>query len=656
MGRSGGWSRCWNASSGNPRPHPARHPASPPAPTFDQTGLEGVSESTWESWCDLVRSHRLGRENLGRFVARLGDLPQGLWHVPLDEYAGRSLAEIRSTPGHGPARTGQVAGAFARVAESLAGCRGDAPLALRLMPPYVRDASAWAEGVLRGGTVPAAPEIRAEFLTPLIACLESDLGEEAAGVVRRRIGFDGPAETLEEVAQRLGGVTRERVRQIAVRAGAALQARWAEGRCLLEALHNHFRQSAGSGGQLDLMRATLDTCFALEVGRESREDVLAAWDRAGRAKRTPLGGSAVRAWAAEEYPGLPADAVCRWLAEEGLGRDGPGGETFYSRDAMDRLLLHLNDTREPLASSGLQAILGGDERSSRMRVERDPRFVEDEFKRVSPAEWCSFFRRDGRWYLRPDPAPGGRTSEAVGASDLAFLVVGGLVQAGICDATVWGVHRFANSVLALVFGATLPAAVTPFVLASTLVRHSEGAVRHMRRRRLRWDSADGSIPVRGKRGWIDHLTSRAGVPMTYEELDTTLRGSFQDYASFVLKQLHLADDEEGETEPGYQYVPGVAKVVPGILVPRGWQPDPHAANVSPGVRQVAAKIAALSARSPFPKAHLAAVPWMARLCEHLAPDAMRWEECASPPDGVPTTRRPGGPAATLFDDLPPEGP
>ena len=154
----------------------------------------------------------------------------------------------------------------------------------------------------------------------------------------------------------------------------------------------------------------------------------------------------------------------------------------------------------------------------------------------------------------------------------------------------------------------------------------------MRRRRLRWDSADGSIPVRGKRGWVDHLVTVAGVPITIEELDAALRGSYQDYESYVLQQLGIDEDEEGERNYGYRLVPGVANRIPGILIPRGWELDLARQNVSDGICRLVAKIVATSTRSAYPKASLRRLPWMVRLCEHVAFGEMRWEEGSISPD------------------------
>ena len=608
---------------------PTPSPNGVPSAVVQTITPDKLTELDWLAWRHALRAHGLERENLGRFAGSLSDLPQGLWSVPLIEYADRPLQEIRTMGGHGPVRVGQVLDVFYRIAQTIASCPANTPLAIRLLPPLVRDALLWTERVLHERSLPSVADIRESFLKPLFTLLETDMGPETMAMVRRRIGLDGPAETLEQIAIDVG-LTRERVRQIALKAVQVTRIRWPEGKFILDNVYAHFQSSPGCDEQLDLMHAVLDACFALEVTRSgSRSDVLTAWDRAGRAKRTPMSEEAVRTWASEEFPDLTADVIRRWLEEEGMRHAEPcGGDVlFFSNDPLDKLLLHLHVHPDPVPVDEFSDFVDGDERSIRNRIDRDPRFIEDEFKRVLPAQQCSFFRHKGRWFVHLDPVQGlDQRAESVALSDLIHLLVGGLVQVGVCDATVWGVHRFTISLLRKVYAATLSPSVTPFVLASTLVRHSDGIVRHMRRRRLRWDSADGSIPVRGKRGWVDHLATVARVPMTFDVLDAALRGSFQDYESYVLKQLNLEEEEEGESSYGCQYIPGVSHVVPAILIPRGWELDLAASNVSEGVRLVVAKIVSISTRSPFPKEYLRRLPWMIRLCEHAAFGNMRWEE------------------------------
>ncbi|MEI7686913.1 MAG: hypothetical protein WCL32_17980, partial [Planctomycetota bacterium] len=443
----------------------------------EPTTPENLTEPVWQGWCHTIRSLRLEGEALGRFASSLADLQQVLWSVPLQQYTDKPLQEIRSMPGHGPARVGQVLDVFYRIAQTIAGCPADAPLAVCLLSPLVREALLWTESMLRTGSVPDVQSIRDGFLVPLFALLEVDLGPETVGMVRRRLGLDGPAETLDQIANDFG-LTRERVRQLTAKAAEVTKIRWPEGRFILDNVYAILQSSPGAEEQLNLMHSVLDTFFALEFARGgSRNDVLSQWDRAGRAKRTPMSEGAVRSWGSEEFPNLPFQVIRRWLEEEGLRFVEPSGNAiFFSNDPLDRLLLHLHTHPEPLPVGELQDFVGGDERNVRLRIDRDPRFIEDELKRVSPAEKCSFFRTKERWFMRLNPiaVDAGRSVDSVDISDLIHIVVGGLVQSGVCDATVWGVHRFACVLLRKVFGANLLPSVTPFVLASTFIRHSDG--------------------------------------------------------------------------------------------------------------------------------------------------------------------------------------
>ena len=191
----------------------------------------------------------------------------------LSDYTDKPLYLVRSLPGHGPTRVGQVIEVFARVAHAIAGCPIDAPLAIRLLPPLIRDAVLWAEGVLRSGVIPDLQSIHKGFFEPIFTLFESDLGEETSAMVRRRIGLDGPSETLEKIANDVG-LTRERVRQLTAKAVQVLRVRWPEGRFILDNVYALIQTSASEEGQLDLMHKVLDACFALEVTRGSSRSAL----------------------------------------------------------------------------------------------------------------------------------------------------------------------------------------------------------------------------------------------------------------------------------------------------------------------------------------------------------------------------------------------
>jgi hypothetical protein len=616
-----------------PPPHQAVDP--PPAPEAPTPSVvfdvpPEMTPEIWASWCAIIQRHGLEHETIGRLVDSLGTIPQTLGSTPLANYTRRTLAELRTLPNHGEARCNHIFAVFARVVQTVAQVPANAPLGLRLLPGELRTAILWAESVVRDQLIPSCEALRAQLLTPLCAQIQVDLGTETALVVQRRLGLAGPAEPLRPIAHDMG-LTRERIRQITVRAAQGLRVRWPEGGLILDGMHAHFQVTPNCAEQFNLVRLALEICFEWEEPRAGlRTEVLNAWGWAAHAKRTPMSSREVAFWAATEFPGLSPNRVRRWLTEAGYRHAAASGDDlFFSNDPLDQLLLRLHTQSAPILLDALPNVDLHPGWSLRHRVERDPRFITDETKRLWPSETATIFRNAGRWQIRLNPllsSSAQQRTKAIGLGELVHLLIGGLLQVGICDATVWGGHRFLIEALRKVHAATFPPDLTAFVLAHLLLSQSNGLIRHMRRRRLRWTSADGLIPVRGKRGWINQVVQAAAVPMTLAELDTALRGWFQDYEAFALNQVFFHEVEDGEPTYGCQFINSSSTIIPPLVVPRGWELDLATVNVSAGVRNVVAQIVNLSQQAPFPKAHLRQIPWLVRLCEHSAASRMRWSE------------------------------
>jgi len=281
------------------------------------------------------------------------------------------------------------------------------------------------------------------------------------------------------------------------------------------------------------------------------------------------------------------------------------------------LLYQLYQSGAPTSLAAMFDLDVKEERNMRGRVNRDMRIVEDEYKRILPAAHCGIHRSSGRWHieLAPPDSTARSRQDMVPIESLAHLVVSGLLQAGIADATVWGVHRYANEVLARVFGAKLPDEVTPFILADAFVRLTNGFIRPMRRRRLRWDRSDGDIPARGKRGWVNFALSENGMPVTLDELGDLLRRWYQDYASYVLAQLNLDAEEEGDFHCSAVWYPGVPHRIPPILVPADWELNPTADNVSDEIKLLVSKIIAMAQDNTLKSGDLLGVPWLIELTQ-----------------------------------------
>ena len=171
-----------------------------------------------------------------------------------------------------------------------------------------------------------------------------------------------------------------------------------------------------------------------------------------------------------------------------------------------------------------------------------------------------------------------------------------MLHRGIIDATSAGVHRFINEVLGQLFGASLPPLITPYVFADMLVVHGDGVIRHMRRRRLKWEAAAPGLQAWGKRRWVGHVVTEAGKPIVLAELDTALRAYYQDYADYVIQQIHYnhysIDDDAGGSDKRVAFITNLGPGIPIIAAPIDWQLDVAAdpPNVSPGVLEVVSQL------------------------------------------------------------------
>lgn len=594
---------------------------------------EDITDETWELCSQFIHRHRLHDHPLGRFVRSLSDLSSSYWRTSLSTFTSKSLAEIEATPGYGPSKIRQIVDVVLLLARLLESMPPEATLSIRLLPATIGQVLSWIEQVLAHQEVPDVQTLTECFVEPLLDQVELDLNETTAALLRRRLGIDRPRETLEEIATELG-ITRERVRQITAKASEVFAVRWPEAKHLMDDFFDYFQAAPDAEEQVELIRLVLDSMFGVSFVRgASRNDVLAAWDRAGRQKLTPMRGDELSLWLARECPNVHVEVGRRWLMEDCLTcTDDEGRTLFFSNEPLDHLLHHLFLTDEPLPLAVATDFVEGDEQSIHRRLERDPRFIEDEYKRILAAERNAFFRRAGAWHARLIPSTRRELtarSSSISLDNLIHLVLSGMLQQGIVDATVWGVHRFTNNMLERIYGATLALPITPFILASMLVQISEGLIRHLRRRRLRWDAADPSLEVRGKRGWVNHLVAHAGVPMLLEELDAGLRLNYQDYESYIIDQLFMTlneDNEEGDTSCGARIIPGTMKRVPTIVIPGDWKLDLGRENVSEGIKLLVAKIIHYSTKNKYSKRHLRRVPWLIELVEHQAYGNMTWAD------------------------------
>ena len=596
---------------------------------------ELLPEGVWAGWCRNINLSRLERYPLGFYARCLRNLPRRLWENPIGMYSRRSLHEVRSLARHGRHAFLEVVRIISDLARTLDGVPQESHTRVLILPAAILDVTTWINRVLKRRRVPPVTSMVHGFVRPLLRQLDLDLGPQIAEMVERRIGVDGPPETLEEIAHDFR-LTRERIRQHTKSANGILRLRWPEGRYLLDDFYDLLRGSHHAQEQVELLRRVVDVLFDFAYAKTvSHAEIHEAWEKLGRQKRTPMNESDIQAWLASKFPLVTPDVALAWIKDHALVAPGANGDVLYFTKApQDRLLYDLHTSGAPLTLADAAEIMADEERNVRCQLERDPRFVEDEYKRVLAAENCSFCRFGGVWHVRvernrTDPSP---RSASINLERLSQLICTGLLELGVSDATVWGVQRYANKILAQMRYGVLPSTVSPFILANKLVRHSEGMIRVMRRRRLRWDDGDGVPPARGKLGWVAYVIDEARVPITIRELDSGLRQYYQDYEWYVLSQINFNEDEDGDRFCPAQIVPGYTKYLPAIIVPTGWRLDVSKENVSDEIKLLVAKIIAAGRKRGYPKKVLEDVPWLVELVERHSYGKMQWSDERPPRD------------------------
>jgi hypothetical protein len=194
-----------------------------------------VSESLWEEWRSTVRRHGLERELLGRLAPSLRALPTVTWHVPLGDYLGQSVADIRRMKTHGEKRVRAVLEVFHTIHELLGQLERNRHFEVRITPRFLAPLELWIGDVLRRTSIPDLQEMRQSLVLPLLNQVELDAGETVHHLAAGRLGIESPGESVREQAKRLE-LTRVRVYQLLEMCARVMQIRWPEGRWQLEAL------------------------------------------------------------------------------------------------------------------------------------------------------------------------------------------------------------------------------------------------------------------------------------------------------------------------------------------------------------------------------------------------------------------------------------
>ena len=225
--------------------------------TFDPSG---VSEVLWAQWCDTVKNHGVGHEELGRLAPQLTTLPTAIWGAQLSEYVDRTLADIRNLKTHGEKRVHAVLEVFFTVHEALSRRGMQNQFEFRLVPKFVGPLEQWISQTIRQDHGPGLSEFRSSFVDPLFAQLELDAGESITDLAARRLGVDQPSESVRKQSQRLG-VTRARVYQLLEDCAKVMAVRWPEGEQQLNALRERLHSVPTDEETLRLLGMMIDLFY-----------------------------------------------------------------------------------------------------------------------------------------------------------------------------------------------------------------------------------------------------------------------------------------------------------------------------------------------------------------------------------------------------------
>ena len=213
----------------------------PPVPTggFDASI---VSESLWSQWCETVLRYGLGPEKLGRLAPTLQSLPTVIWHSRLEEYAGRSLADIRSLKTHGEKRLHAILEVFCSVHEALATATLQENIDVVLVPRFVPPITRWLMNVVAEPDLPPVDELHKHIVKPMVNQIKVDLGDQVASLASARLCLDENSPSVKQQAETIG-VTRARVYQLLEDCAKVMDVRWPEGRWLFAPLATRFGSS-----------------------------------------------------------------------------------------------------------------------------------------------------------------------------------------------------------------------------------------------------------------------------------------------------------------------------------------------------------------------------------------------------------------------------
>ena len=216
--------------------------------------VAGVSEAQWHEWCETVERLELMQVPIGRVARSLNEVPMVIWDTPLGNYKGHTLAEIRRMKTHGQKRVRIVVEAFWTVHRSLGSATPEQHVHLDVVPRFVRQLEFWIDNQLTVDAEPSRSEVQDGLIKPLLAQLETDVGDRIAQLVANRLGMNGEPMSVRSQAQEIG-VTRARIYQWLEDCASAMHIRWPSGRWKMRAL----REKSDQYGESSYAREMLTT-------------------------------------------------------------------------------------------------------------------------------------------------------------------------------------------------------------------------------------------------------------------------------------------------------------------------------------------------------------------------------------------------------------
>lgn len=235
---------------------PARRPAAGADPA-------NISEVTWAMWRSTVAAHKLGHEPLGCFADELHELPRAIWNVPLDHYAGLTLAEIRRLKTHGEKRVRSVVTIFGKLHSQLDGKPASGEVVVRLTPQAVDSIDAWLDRAIQSTMPPSLEELRRGLVEPMVEQVARDAGPQTAEMLRGRLGIDGPMLSVRKTAMRLR-LTRARIYQLLEDAATVVEVRWPRGLSGMRSLLGRYSALSADSSAHRFLRTVAETFFPNE--------------------------------------------------------------------------------------------------------------------------------------------------------------------------------------------------------------------------------------------------------------------------------------------------------------------------------------------------------------------------------------------------------